>query len=161
MHVDSMRFNSTKSVHLKKIVIRVAFLRLMYAVVCSIVNVMIENIKIKTMFDSEAEINCIFKRLADVVQLFVHQSINMIIINVIDERARFFSMCETVLINIENITISILVFVMKRSDHGLLFKKILSMCCSYEFYQYEWWIIWDDLIFFEWKETSELFKDAC
>ena len=61
MHVDSMRLNSTESVHLKEIVIRVVFLRLMYAVACSIVNVMIENIKIKAMFDSETEINCMFK----------------------------------------------------------------------------------------------------
>ena len=61
MHVDSMRFNSTKSMHLKEIVIRVAFLRFMYVVAYLIVNVMIENIKIKTMFDNETEINCMFK----------------------------------------------------------------------------------------------------
>ena len=61
VHVDSMRLSSTESVHLKEIMTRVAFLRLMYAVACSIVNVMIEDIKIKTMFDSEAEVNCMFK----------------------------------------------------------------------------------------------------
>ena len=61
MHIDLMRFNSTKSMHLKKIVIRVVFLYFMYVVVCSIVNVMIENVKIKTMFDNEAEVNCMFK----------------------------------------------------------------------------------------------------
>ena len=61
VHVDSMRFSSTKSVQLKKIVIRVTFLRLMYIVVCSIVNVMIEDIKIKAMFDSEIKVNCMFK----------------------------------------------------------------------------------------------------
>ena len=67
MHVDSMRLSSTESVHLKEIVTRVAFLRFMYVVACSIVNVMIENIKIKVMFNNEAEVNCIFKRLTDVV----------------------------------------------------------------------------------------------
>ena len=61
VHVDSMRLSSTKSMHLKEIVIRVAFLRFMYVVACSIVNVMIENIKIKAMFDNEAEVNCMFK----------------------------------------------------------------------------------------------------
>ena len=66
-----MKFNSTKLVHLRKIVIRVVFLHLMYVVVCSIVNVMIENIKIKTMFNNEAEVNCIFKQLTDVTQLFI------------------------------------------------------------------------------------------
>ena len=105
VHVDSMRLNSTKSVHLKKIVTYVTFLRLMYVVVCSIVNVMIENIKIKTMFDNEAEINCIFKRLIDAAQLSVRQNISIIIISVIDERARFFDVCETVFISIDNITI--------------------------------------------------------
>ena len=66
VHVNSMRFNLTKSMHFREIVIRVAFLRFMYVVICSIVNVTIENIKIKTMFNSEAEINCIFKRLTDI-----------------------------------------------------------------------------------------------
>ena len=61
MHVDSMKLSSTKSVYLKKIVTRVAFLRFMYVIVCLIVNVMIENIKIKAMFDNETKINCMFK----------------------------------------------------------------------------------------------------
>ena len=61
VHIDSIRFNSTKLVHLKKIVTRIDSLRFMYVVVCSIVNVMVENIRIKTMFNSEAEVNCIFK----------------------------------------------------------------------------------------------------
>ena len=90
VHVDSMRLSSTKSVHLKKIVTRVIFLRLMYVVVCSIVNIMIENLKIKAMFNNEAEINCMFKRLIDAAQLFIRQNINIIMINIINERARFF-----------------------------------------------------------------------
>ena len=61
VHVDSMRFSSTKLMHFKKIVIRITFLRFMYVVVCSIVNIMIENIKIKTMFDNGTEVNCMFK----------------------------------------------------------------------------------------------------
>ena len=126
MHVDSMRLNSTKSMHLKKIVTRVAFLRLIYVVVCSIVNVIIENIKIKTMFDSGAEINCMFKRLINTVQLFVRQNTNIIMINVIDERVRFFNVCETIFINIDSIIISVSVFVVKRSDHELLLKKLFQ-----------------------------------
>ena len=106
-----MKLNSTKSVHLKEIVTRVIFLRLMYIVVCSIVNVIIENIKIKAMFNSEAEINCIFKQLIDAAQLSVRQNI---MIDVIDERTRFFDEYEAVLINIDSITISIFVFVIKR-----------------------------------------------
>ena len=128
-----MRLNSTKSVHLREIVTRVAFLHLMYVVVCSIVNVMIENIKIKTMFDNKAEINCMFKRLIDVVQLSVRQSINIIIINVTDERARFFDVCETVFISIDSITISISVFVVKRSDHELLLKRFFQRAARMSF----------------------------
>ena len=128
-----MRFNSTKSVHLKKIVTRVAFLRLIYIVVYSIVNVMIENIKIKTMFDNETEVNYIFKWLIDAVQLFVRQNINTIMINVIDERARFFNMCEAVFINIDSITISISVFVVKRSDYELLLKRFFQRAAHMNF----------------------------
>ena len=121
-----MRLSSTKSVHLKEIVTRVVFLRLIYVVVCSIVNVMIENIKIKTMFNNETEVNCMFKRLIDIVQLFVRQNINIIMINVTDERACFFDVCETVSINIDSITISISVFVVKRSNHELLLKRFFQ-----------------------------------
>ena len=112
--------------HLKKIVTRVAFLRLMYTVACSTVNVMIKNIKIKAMFNSEAQVNCMFKRLTDAVQLFVRQSINIIMINVTDERARFFDVYEAVFINIDSITISISVSVVKRSDHELLLRKLFQ-----------------------------------
>ena len=121
MHVDSIKFNLTKLVHLEKIVIRVTFLHFMYVVVYSIVNVMIENIKIKTIFNNTVEVNCMFKRLTDAVQLFIRQNINIIIINIIDKRARFFDVCETVFININSITISISIFVVKHLDHKLLF----------------------------------------
>ena len=126
MHVNSIRFSSTKSMHLKKIVIRVISLRLMYVVVCSIVNVMIKNIKIKAIFNNKAEINCMFKQLIDAAQMFMHRNISIIMINVTDERARFFDVCETVLISIDSITISISVFVVKRSDQELLLKKLFQ-----------------------------------
>ena len=127
-----MRLNSTKSVHLKEIVIRVVFLRFMY-VVCSIINVMIENIKIKAIFDNETEVNCMFKRLINAAQLFVRQNINIIMINVIDKRARFFNVCETVFINIDSITISISVFVVKHSDHELFLKKLFQRAAHMNF----------------------------
>ena len=126
IHVDSMKLSSTESVHLEKIVVRVVFLYFIFVVVCSIVSVMIANIKIKTMFDNEAKVNCMFKRLIDVVQLLVRQNINIIMINVINERARFFNVCEAVLINIDSITILISVFVVKRSDHELLLKRFFQ-----------------------------------
>ena len=123
MHINSIKFSSTKSMHLKEIVTRVVFLRLMYVVVCLIVNVMTKYIKIKAMFDNEAQINYMFKRLIDAVQLFMHQNINTIMINVINERACFFDVCEIVFISIDSITISISVFVVERSDHELFLKR--------------------------------------
>ena len=126
MHVDSIKFNSTKSMHLKEIVTRVTFLHFMYVVACSIVNVIIENIKIKAIFDSGTEVNCIFKWLIDAIQLFVRQNVNIIMINVINERARFFNVCETVFIRIDSITISISVFVVKRLNHKLFLKRLFQ-----------------------------------
>ena len=126
MHVNSMKFNLTDSMHLKEIVTRIVFLRLIYVVVYSIVNVLIENIKIKAMFNSKAETNCMFKRLINTAQLFVRQNIIIIIINIVDERARFFNVCEIIFISINNITISISVFVIKRSDHELFLKRFFQ-----------------------------------
>ena len=54
-------------------------------------------------------------------------------INIIDKRARFFDVCETVSINIDIITISISVFVMKRSDHELLLKKFFQRAARMSF----------------------------
>ena len=53
----------------------------------------------------------------------MRQNINITIINVTDERTRFFDVCKTVSISIGSITISISVFVMKRSDHELLLRR--------------------------------------
>ena len=47
-------------------------------------------------------------------------------INVINERARFFDVCEAVFISIDSIIISISVFVVKRSNHELLLEKLFQ-----------------------------------
>ena len=52
-------------------------------------------------------------------------------INFIDERARFFDVYESIFVNIENIIISIFIFVIKRSDHDFFlnrfFQRIVCM----------------------------------
>ena len=106
--------------HLKEIMICITFLRLIYVVTYSIVNVIIESIKIKAIFNSEIEVNCKFKRLINGAQLFVLYNINEIMINIIDKRAHFFNICEIILININSIIISISIFVVKRSNQELL-----------------------------------------
>ena len=63
----------------------------------------------------------------------MRQSINIIMINVIDERARFFDVYEAVFISIDSITISISVFVMKRSDHELLLRRSFQRAACMSF----------------------------
>ena len=58
--------------------------------------------------------------------LFMRQNINIIMINVINERVRFFNMCETVFISIDSIMISISIFVVKYSDHKLFSKRFFQ-----------------------------------
>ena len=91
----------------------------MYAIVYLTMNVMIEKIKIKAIFNNDAEINCISKKLINVVQLFVYQNINIIMINVINERVCFLNVCEVVFINIKSIIVLISVFVIKRFNYEL------------------------------------------
>ena len=67
-----MKLNSTKSIYLKKIVTCIVFLRFIYAIICSTMNVMIKKIKIKAMLNSDAEINYILKKLTNAAQLSVH-----------------------------------------------------------------------------------------
>ena len=133
VHVDSIRSSSTESMYLREIVARIIFLRFIYVVVCSIVSVMIENIKIKTLFNSGIKVNYMFKQLIDAAQLFMRQSIKIIMINSINERACFFDMCETVFININNITISIFVFVIKRLDYKFLLEKFFQRAACMSF----------------------------
>ena len=121
MHVKSIKFNFIEFIHLKKIVVRIVFFCLMYVVVCSIINVFIDNVKIKTLFDNNVEINCMSKRLINATQLFIRQKINIVMMNFINERARFFDICESIFVSIENIIISTFIFVIKRSDYDFFF----------------------------------------
>ena len=126
VHVESVKFNFIESIHLKKIVVQIVFFRSMYAVVCSMMNVSIDDVKIKTLFDNNVEINCMSKKLIDATQFFIRQKINIIMMNFIDERARFFDVCESIFVNIENIIISIFIFVIKRSDHDLFLDRFFQ-----------------------------------
>ena len=54
-------------------------------------------------------------------------------INVIDERARFFDMCETVFISINSITILISVFVVKRLNYKLFLKRLFQRTARMSF----------------------------
>ena len=89
----------------------------MYVIICLTINIFINNVKIKTLFNNNVEINYMSKRLIDATQFSIRQKINIIIINFIDERARFFDIYKLIFVNIENIIILIFIFVIERSDH--------------------------------------------
>ena len=72
MHVELIKFNFIELIHLKEIVVQVVFFHLIYVVVYSTMNVLINNVKIKMLFDNNVEINYILKRLIDATQLFIH-----------------------------------------------------------------------------------------
>ena len=65
VHVKLIKFNFIELIHLKEIVARIVFFYLMYVVVCSTMNVSIDDVKIKTLFDNDVEINCMSKKLTD------------------------------------------------------------------------------------------------
>ena len=72
MHVKSIKLNFIELIYLKKIVARIVFLYSMYVVVYSTINVVINNVKIKTLFDNNIKINCMSKKLINATQLFIH-----------------------------------------------------------------------------------------
>ena len=117
MHIKSIKFNLIKSIHLKKIVAQIVFFRSIYIVIYLTINVFINNVKIKTLFNNNIEINYISKKLIDATQLSIYQEINIIIMNFIDDRVHFFDVCKLIFVNIKNIIISIFIFVIKRSNH--------------------------------------------
>ena len=126
MHIESVKLNFIESIHLKKIIVQIIFFRLIYVVVCSTMNVFIDNVKIKTLFNNDVEINCMSKKLIDATQLFIRQKINIVMINFINERARFFDVYESIFVNIENIIISISIFVIERSNHDFFFDRFFQ-----------------------------------
>ena len=71
MHVKSIKFNFIELIHLKEIVARIVFFHSMYVIVCFTMNVSIDDVKIKTLFNNNVEINCMLKRLIDATQLFI------------------------------------------------------------------------------------------
>ena len=126
MHVESIKFNFIESIHLKKIIVRIVFFRSMYAVVCLTMNISINDVKIKMLFDNNVVINYMLKILIDATQFFIRQEISIIMMNFIDERVHFFDVCESILVNIENIIISTFIFVIKRLDHDFLFDRFFQ-----------------------------------
>ena len=89
-------------------------------------NVSIDDVKIKTLFDNNVEINCMSKKLIDATQFLIRQKINIVMMNFIDERVHFFDVYESILVNIENIIISTFVFVIERSDYDFLFNRFFQ-----------------------------------
>ena len=72
MHIKSIKFNFIELIHLKEIVVQIVFFRSIYVVICLIINVSINDVKIKILFNNDVEINCMLKKLINATQLFIH-----------------------------------------------------------------------------------------
>ena len=121
MHVKSIKLNFIESIHLKKIVVRIVFFRSIYVIIWLMMNVLIDDVKIKTLFNNNVEINYMSKKLIDTTQLFIHQKISIIMINFINKRVHFFNICESIFVSIKNIIVFIFVFMIQRLNHNFLF----------------------------------------
>ena len=66
------------------------------------------------------------KRLIDVMQLFIHQKINIVMINFINKRVYFFNIYELIFIDIEKIIILTFIFVIERSDHDFFLNRFFQ-----------------------------------
>ena len=64
-------------------------------------------------------------------QFFIRQEINIVMMNFINKRVRFFNVCELIFVNIKNIIILTFIFVIERSNHDLFldcfFQRIIYM----------------------------------
>ena len=72
MHVESIKLNFIELIHLKEIIVRIVFFCSIYVIVYLTMNVSINNIKIKTLFNNNVKINYMSKRLIDATQLFIY-----------------------------------------------------------------------------------------
>ena len=66
------------------------------------------------------------KQLIDAAQLSRRHNIHMIMVNIINKRTYFLNVCETIFTSIDSITISISIFVVKRSDHEFFLKRFFQ-----------------------------------
>ena len=98
----------------------------MYVVVCLTMNVSIDDVKIKMLFNNDVKINCMSKKLIDATQLFIYQEINIVMMNFINKRVRFFDVYESIFINIKSIIISIFIFVIERSNHDFFLDRFFQ-----------------------------------
>ena len=66
MHVEFIKLNFIELIYLRKIIIRIIFFRSMYVVAYLTMNISINNVKIKILFNNDIEVNCMSKKLIDV-----------------------------------------------------------------------------------------------
>lgn len=91
--VKSISAGPTETIHFGDIVARVGSLRTLYSVACPTAWVQLGDVRVKAMFDSGAEINCISKGLADRAGLAIRQGVSISLVGVTGARARFKGVC--------------------------------------------------------------------
>ncbi len=83
----------------------------------------LKNIKIKTIFNNNIEINYISKNFTNKTNLIIWQNISILLIKVIEARVCFEKIIENTKILIKKIIIYIFIFVVSRFDYKILLNR--------------------------------------
>ncbi len=83
---------------------------------------MLENIKVKAIFDSSAKINYISKNLTNRANLIIRQKISILLIEITRVCICFKEIIEDAKIFVENIVLYIFIFVVSRFNYKILLK---------------------------------------
>ena len=113
-----MSMSSTKSIHLNDAMMRIISLRkqILFATACSIISVHIRNVKVRVLLDSDAEINCIIKKLIQETLLLICRETIISLIAIIENKACFLDVCDDVKVRLREIVVD-------QSNHNLILKR--------------------------------------
>ena len=118
--VKSICANTTEAVHMDDLVMRIASLKAMCVVACPKAFVSVGDVKVKALFDSGAEINCISKKLADEAGLPIRHGTAMSMVAATGDSAKFVGICDDLEVRLGGATITVPAFVVAKSDHSLI-----------------------------------------
>ena len=108
------------------LIMRIAFLKAMCVVTCSKAFVFVDDIKVKTFFDNEIEINCINKKLTNERDLSIRHETIMFMIVIIENNVKFVDIYDDFEIRLRNATIIVFIFIVIKSNHFLILKRFFE-----------------------------------
>ena len=126
INVSSICNDITKAMHMNDLIVRISSLKAMCVVACSKTFVSIENVKVKTLFDNEVEINCINKRLVDEANLFIRHETIMSMIATTNDNVKFVKVCDDLKVRLREVIIITSIFVILKSNHDLILERFFE-----------------------------------